>query len=483
METQKQSKASDILVMKFGGTSVGSPEAMQTVADIVAAEKKRWKGVVPVVSALNGVTNILLDTAQKAASGDRSVVEASTKDLHDRHRMMLESLLTTESEQKKLAWEINQLINEFTSLVHAMYVLGEASPRGIDAVGSLGERMSARILSSLLNERNIKAAAVDSTQLIVTDARFTSANPDESATREKTRSVLLPLIEKDITPVVTGFLGATPDGVVTTLGRGGSDYSAALLGAVLPAGEVWIWTDVNGVMTADPRLVPDAKTIEHLSYREVSELAYFGAKVLHPKTIRPVIENNIPLRVCNTFNPKNAGTWILADNSNITEGIVKAVTAINDMSLVTVEGTGMLGVPGVAARTFEAVARTGTSVPLISQASSEQSICFTVPIESTERVKKALEKAFSNEIQRRDIDGISISPAVGIVSVVGAGMRYTPGVAGRIFTALGEAKVNVIAIAQGSSEVSISLVVSQESLKYAVKTLHDLIQLEQGDKR
>ncbi|GAP23107.1 aspartate kinase [Leptolinea tardivitalis] len=480
MEITKPNKASEILVMKFGGTSVGSPDAMRTVAEIVEHEKKYWKGVIPVVSALNGVTNLLLETAQKAAAGDRSVIDANSQELRTRHQTMIDSLLTTESEKKKLTWEVTQLINEFTNLVQAMYVLGEASPRGIDAVGSLGERMSARVLAALLNEHKVKATAVDSTQCIVTDARFMSANPDETATREKTRSTLLPLIEKGTVPVVTGFLGATPDGVVTTLGRGGSDFSAALLGAAIPAGEVWIWTDVDGVMTADPRLVPDASTISQLSYREVSELAYFGAKVLHPKTIRPVIENNIPLRVCNTFSPEKTGTWIVSDTSYLTKGIVKAVTAISDLSLVTVEGTGMLGVPGVAARTFDAVAKTGTSVPLISQASSEQSICFTVPIEAAERVKKALEKAFTGEIQRRDIDGISISPAVGIVSVVGAGMRYTPGVAGRIFTALGDAHVNVIAIAQGSSEVSISLVVSQESLKEAVRTLHGLINLEQG---
>lgn len=475
METQKSNKQTQILVMKFGGTSVGSPEAMRTVAEIVETEKPHWRGVIPVVSALNGVTNLLLDTVHKASSGDKSVIDVSAKELHNRHQTILDNLLVSDVEKRKVSWEINQLINEFSNLVQAMCVLGEASPRGIDAVGSLGERMSARILTALLNEKQIKAEAVDATQLIVTDARFTSANPDETATREKTRRVLHPLIDKGIIPVVTGFLGATPDGAVTTLGRGGSDFSAALLGAAMPAGEVWIWTDVNGVMTADPRLVKEARTITHLSYREVSELAYFGAKVLHPKTIRPVIENNIPLRVCNTFAPKNEGTWIVSDETYLTEGIVKAVTAIDDMSLVTVEGTGMLGVPGVAARTFEAVAKTGTSVPLISQASSEQSICFTVPIEASERVKKALEKAFANELSRRDIDGISISPAVGIVSVVGAGMRYTPGVAGRIFTALGNASVNVIAIAQGSSEVSISLVVAQDELKMAVKTLHDLI--------
>ncbi len=479
MEIRKKNKASEILVMKFGGTSVGSPQAMVTVANIVAAEKERWRGVIPVVSALNGVTNLLLETAQKASSGDEFVVENATKELHKRHREMIDQLLSSSEDKARVAWEINKLIGDFSNLVHAMYVLGEASPRGIDAVGSLGERMSSRILAGLLNERNVLAEAVDSTQLIVTDDWFTSANPDEEATKIKTQQTLLPMIEKGIVPVVTGFLGATADGIVTTLGRGGSDFSAALLGAVLPAGEVWIWTDVDGVMSADPRLVPEARTIDRLSYREVSELAYFGAKVLHPKTIRPVIENDIPLRVCNTFMPEHEGTWIVSDSSYVTGGVVKAVTAIKDLSLVTVEGTGMLGVPGVAGRTFNAVAKTGTSVPLISQASSEQSICFTVPLDSAEKVKTALEKTFTGELQRRDIDCITISPAVSIVSAVGAGMRYTPGVAGRIFTALGTAGVNVIAIAQGSSEVSISLVVDQDSLKEAVKTLHDLILSDQ----
>jgi aspartate kinase len=428
------------------------------------------------------VTNLLLGAAHKAASGDRNEMDITVRELHQRHQEMLDNLISRNEIKEMAAWEINQLIGEFSNLVQAIYVLGEASPRGIDAVGSLGERMSARILSAVLNDRNIKASSVDATQLIVTDNRFTFANPDEAATRKKTQKVILPMIDQGITPVVTGFLGATPDGIVTTLGRGGSDFSAALLGAVLPAGEVWIWTDVDGVMTADPRLVAEAVTIHQLSYREVSELAYFGAKVLHPKTIRPVIENNIPLRVCNTFAPEKPGTWIVSDTNLITEGVVKAVTAIDGLSLITVEGRGMLGVPGVAARTFEAVAKTGTSVPLISQASSEQSICFTVPFDAAERVKASLERAFAGEIQRRDIDGITSSDVMGIVSAVGAGMRYTPGVAGRVFTALGDAKVNVVAIAQGSSEVSISLVVAENELKRAVATVHKLIQPEQGEK-
>jgi aspartate kinase len=480
MKKQSKTSLSRILVMKYGGTSIGSPEAMAAAADIVAHERENWKGVIPVVSALSGVTNLLLDAANSAAAGNSKIDEETSRELLKRHKLLIEALIHNDEIKKSTTREINQLIFDFANLVQAMYVLGEASPRGIDAVASLGERMSARLLAGVLNERGIASVAIDATQLVVTDARFTFANPDESASKIEIRKVLLPMLDQGLTTVVTGFLGATREGIVTTLGRGGSDYSAALIGALLPADEVWIWTDVNGVMTADPRLVPSAATIDTLSYREVSELAYFGAKVLHPKTIRPVIENNIPLRVCNTFSPDKRGTWIVSDSNTITEGVVKAVTAINGLSLITVEGRGMLGVPGVAARTFEAVAKTGTSVPLISQASSEQSICFTVPLESAEKVKVSLENAFAGEIQRRDIDRISSSDEVGIVSVVGAGMRYTPGVAGRVFTALGNALVNVIAIAQGSSEVSISLVVSQSDLKKAVTTLHGLIQPEKG---
>ena len=260
-------------------------------------------------------------------------------------------------------------------------------------------------------------------------------------------------------PVVTGFIAATPEGIPTTLGRGGSDYSAALIGAALPAAEVWIWTDVDGVMTADPRLVPDARTIPTFSYREVAALAYFGAKVLHPKTIRPVIERGIPLRVRNTFNSAHPGTLIVGDDLAESDGRIKAVTVIRGQHLITIEGRGMLGVPGVAARAFGAVAATDTSVLLISQSSSEQSICFVVPAEASSQVLDALHMEFAQELARRDIDRIWRTDEVVVLTVVGAGMQHTPGVAGQVFSALGEQQVNVIAIAQGSSEASISMVV------------------------
>ena len=280
--------------------------------------------------------------------------------------------------------------------------------------------------------------------------------------------------------MVTGFIGATPEGVVTTLGRGGSDYSAAILAAALSADDVWIWTDVDGVMTADPRLVSEARTIPKITYSEIAELAYYGAKVLHPKTVRPVIDAGIGLRICNTFNPEHPGTRLVGNGQTTKvkqkrDEVVRAVTAIPLQRLVTIEGRGMLGVPGVAARAFAAVASTGTSVPLITQASSEQSICFAVPSVSANAVVKALNKVFMHELEERDIDRVWVTEDVTIVTVVGIGMRTTPGVAGKIFTQLGSRDINVLAIAQGSSEVSISMVVDPGAAEAAVKALHELI--------
>jgi aspartate kinase len=282
------------------------------------------------------------------------------------------------------------------------------------------------------------------------------------------------LLAAGIIPIITGFIAATKDGIPTTLGRGGSDYTGAILGQTLQADEVWIWTDVDGVMTADPRIVPTAKSIPSLSYREVSELAFYGAKVLHPKTMRPCVENNIPLRIKNTFNPDHPGS-VIVPNANGHNGGIKAVTAIKNLSLITVEGTGMLGVPGIAARTFGAVAKNGHSVLLISQASSEQSICFAAAEAQSTGIIADLEVEFTKELDRQDIDRIWAIHPVSIVTIVGAGMRHTPGIAGSLFTVLGNASVNVIAIAQGSSECSISVVVSDHDTGTAVSQIHRLI--------
>jgi aspartokinase/homoserine dehydrogenase 1 len=462
------------LVMKFGGTSVGNAAAIRQVVNIVQKEHAsgQWGAVVVVVSAMSKVTDMLLAGAQAAVDGHDGQVKQLATEMRSRHLEALRELAPQAADAQAV---ITGCLDEFAGLCHAIGILGEASPRALDAVASLGERMSAPLVAAALRQAEIPACAVDSTQLIVTDAVFQSASPDIAATQARVTAQLGPVVADGQVPVVTGFIGATPDGTVTTLGRGGSDFSAAILGAAMAADEVWIWTDVDGVMTADPRLVPEARTLPELMFREISELAFYGAKVLHPKTIRPVVERKIALWVKNTFNAGHPGTRIVPDNG-VTHGVIRAVTVFKGQQMITVEGRGMLGIPGIAARTFAAVARTGTSVAMISQASSEQSICFVVPYASGQAVKQALAEEFHRELARSDIDGIATSPEYAVVTIVGAGMRHTPGIAGRIFGALGDSGVNVVAIAQGSSECNISLVVAVEDAHAAVKAIHALIE-------
>ncbi|MEZ4519970.1 MAG: aspartate kinase, partial [Chloroflexota bacterium] len=365
-------------------------------------------------------------------------------------------------------------IERFQALCSAVCVLGEITPRALDTISGMGEQMSVRILAAYLRQIGHAAEAVDATRLIVTDDHFQQATPIPALTREMTTAALGPMLKKGTIPIVTGFIASTIGGLTTTLGRGGSDFSAAILGQALGAEEVWIWTDVDGVMSADPRLVPDAKSLPELTYREVSELAYYGAKVLHPKTMRPCVENGIPLRIKNTFNPDHPGT-VIVEEAEASNGGFKAVTAIKDVSMITVEGKGMIGVPGIAARTFGAVARINVSVLLITQASSEQSICFIVPEEAVDSVIAGLEEEFSNELVRRDIERIWAAPSVAILTIVGAGIQRISGIAGRVFSALGDNGVNIIAIAQGSSECSISVVVEADDVAAAVGNVHRLI--------
>ena len=468
------------LVMKFGGTSVGSVDALAQATQIIKNAREQYPRVVVITSAMSGVTDLLLKCATLAAQGNIDSLPEAESGLRAKHFSVADVLVTDKEARESTKQQINCLIEYLVDLCKAIAVLGEASPRALDAVASLGERMSVRLLGAVAESAGVRAKVIESSEFVVTNSHFQNANPDFDLTTEKTQQCLNPLLEAGMVAITTGFIGATPEGVITTLGRGGSDYSAGIIGSVLPADDVWIWTDVDGVMTADPRLVPSAKTLPEISYGEIAELAYYGAKVLHPKTIRPLVEAGIGLRICNTFNPLHAGTRLIANgyaNGKVYKGehVIKAVTAIRKQKLVTVEGRGMLGVPGVAARAFGAVASTGTSVPLITQASSEQSICFAIPTESADQVLHALQRNFAIEISERDIDRVWATEDVSIITVVGIGMRHTPGVAGRIFSQLGNQNVNVLAIAQGSSEVSISLVVDTADTECAVKALHELI--------
>ena len=462
----------NLLVMKFGGTSIGTPAAMAQAVRICLDAHRTWEHLVVVTSALSGITDHLIASAEQAARGDLSTFNATLSELGERHHAMIAALIREPQQQALVRRDVDCLVTDFNNLCQAIHVLGEASPRALDAVAAIGERLSVRVLAGAITSAGLPAEYVESTRLVVTDAHFQNAIPDMAATACASREVLEPLLARGRIPVVTGFIGATPEGLTTTLGRGGSDYSASILAVALDAKEIWIWTDVDGVMTADPRLVHEARTIPVLSYREVAEMAYFGAKVLHPKSIQPAIQNGIALRVCNTFNPTNPGTRLVSEREANGFGAIKAVAAIRGLQLITLSGTGMLGVPGVAGRIFSAAATTGISVPLIIESTSEQAICFPVPKERSAEVIRALRAHLTDVFQRGDIERADISAEVDIITVISPALRSTAGVAGRIFGALGEAGINVLGISFGASDVSINLIVGAQDTQHALIELH-----------
>jgi len=477
--------------MKFGGTSVGDAEpiaqAAQIVREAVTGPSTRRGGmgqafaspqpVVVVVSAMSGVTDSLVKAATSAARRDGQTFRQVKASLLDRHRAVTEAIVGDGEVRSALLGEIETLLHEFESLCQSIYILGELTARGLDAVSSLGERLLVRVFTAALWNLSVEAQPLEATTLIITDDNYGGATPLMDETRARVQANLVPLLAEGITPVVTGFIGATPAGIVTTLGRGGSDYTAAILGNCLDSREIWIWTDVDGIMTANPRVVPEARTLPEISYAEAAELSYFGAKVLYPKTILPALEKSIPIRIVNTFNPGHPGTLVVAE-AEPTGKAVKAITAIKGLSLITVEGRGMIGVPGIAAKVFSAVARESISVLMISQSSSEQNICFVVQQEANGRALRALEDEFELELARRNIDRIWAQGDVAIVAVVGAGMKGTPGIGAKVFGALGRNAINVICVAQGSSEYNISLVVDEKDVDDAVRYIHQEFELE-----
>lgn len=461
------------LTMKFGGTSVGSPEAIANAASIVGEELARGSRIIVVVSAMSGVTDALITSVREASSGNKWAYLSCAQKLRDRHEEAVNMLTSPGKDRDNVVHEIIALMNQHTELCQAVNILGEATPRIHDAVVSFGERLSARVTAAALRQQGVNAVAYDASQFVVTDDRFGSAAVHWDETEARIRKHLLPVLESGITPVITGFIGATQQGHVTTLGRGGSDYTGAIFAAATDCDELIIWTDVDGVMTTDPRIDRRARVLPYISYQEVGELAFYGAKVLHPKTVQPILNRGIPMRVRNTFNSRHPGTLIGADGQP-SETVIKAVTSVSNVSLLTVSGQGMIGVPGIAGRTFLATAKAGANILMISQASSEQNFCFVVLDGKAGEAKAAIESELSVEIERQDVDSVEVMGQVAIVTTVGAGMRGTPGVAGRIFTVMGDKAVNVIAIAQGASECSISFVIEEAELKKAVLALHDL---------
>ncbi len=457
-------------VMKFGGTSVGDAACIARTAQIIATAAKKNQCVV-VVSAMSGVTNRLIDAAKKSATGDSNEGANLVSVLRGQHGSALEILIKETSARDRVMQKLDGVLAEAKRLCDGTALLRELTARTLDEVSSLGERLSAPIVAEAVRSLGLRSEAIEATELIVTDSYHGGAEPRMELTRQRAQARLRPLLAQGIVPVATGFIGATEDGKLTTLGRGGSDYSATILGAALDATEVVIWTDVDGVLTADPRLVPDARTIPEISYREAAELAYFGAKVLHPKTLNPVMEAGITVWIRNSFAPDKLGTKITPAGRSIGGG-VKALTAIRDVALIAVGGPGIVGVPDVVGRTFSTTAELRANVLLISQSSSQNDICFIVSAGDAARTMDALRKEFAHDLAHHKVEHVTVVNNIAIVAVVGENMRGTPGVAGRTFAAMGRENVNLIAIAQGSSESNISFVVEDQAVMKALIATH-----------
>lgn len=470
-----RSRKRPLRVMKFGGTSVGNAPCIGRVVDIIRAAT-RDSNIVVVVSAMSGVTDRLIEVAALSESGDCQRVAVILEELRNEHEAVVSALIPSTAERNHISCKMQEILREGDHLCQGTILLRELTQRARDTISSLGERLLAPLLAATLVDRGVASEAIDATEFVVTDSFHGSTEPLMEITRERCEARLRPLLDNGIVPVVTGYIGATSEGVLTTLGRGGSDYSATILGAALDANEIIIWTDVDGVLTADPRLVSGACTIPEISYREAAELAHFGAKVLHPKTLRPVMQSDIPIWIRSTFAPERSGTKITPSGSP-NGGGVKALTAIADVALITVGGPGIVGVRDVLGRTFTTTGKVRADVLLVSQSSSQNDICFVVPTAAARRTVEALRREFAQDLARHSVEHITINQSVAVVAVVGEKMQSTPGIVGRIFGTLGRENLNIIAIAQGSSECNISFLVAKKDMKAALVTTHREFQL------
>jgi aspartate kinase len=460
---------SGLLVMKFGGTSVGNAERIATAADLIAGAKKE-RPVVAVVSAMAKVTDALLDTMRRAEAGDLAGMESNIRELERRHLEVCQALFSP-SQQSPIIGGIHSLLKEFDRICQGMLMLSVKPPRSVDEAVATGEKLSALIMAALLESRGVPAVSIDASKVIVTDATFGNASPIMDRTRQRAEEVLGPQIRSGVVPVVTGFNGATTDGRPTTLGRGGSDFSASILAAALDAEELWIWTDVDGIMTADPNVVSDAAVLDEVSYNEAAELAYNGAKVLHPRTLAPLVEKQIPVWSKNTFRLSAPGTRIVPRIRDASG--VRAITSLPRVALITIEAVNasMQGAQ-LMARALDALARVNVEVLLLSRSSYRQNFCMLVRSEELEMAMESLEPALAIELAHGYLHPIAVDQSVGLLAIVGEGMRGTPGLAVRLFTAISRENINIIAIAQGSSELTIAIVVKRDMLEKAVRAVH-----------
>ncbi len=465
-------------VLKFGGTSVGSVESIKQVIQIIDNQRRgdelQNSGQIAVVfSAMGGITNQLIEIGRMAITGETDYMELVRR-IEDRHFNVVKALIPVK-EQSKVVGHIRGIINELEDLLRGVSLIRELTLRTHDLITSFGERLSTTVITECVKSRGIPAQFLDARRIIKTDSQFGQAEVNYTLTNQLIQEHFAKSTDRSGAPVqmITGFIGSTEKNETTTLGRGGSDYTASIVGAALNAEIIDIWTDVDGMMTADPRKVPNAFNIPTITYAEAMELSHFGAKVIYPPSLQPAFARNIPIRVLNTFNPTHSGT-LVSRTAERRQYTITGISSIDDIALVNVQGSGMIGVAGVSAKLFGVLAVHKISVILISQASSEHSICFAIDPRGAENVKTILDAEFATEIDHGHIDNIAIERDLSVIATVGEGMKKSSGIAGKLFSVLGKNGVNIVAVAQGSSEINISVVINKNNLSKALNSLHNI---------
>lgn len=462
------------LVIKHGGTSISSSKDIQAVSKHVKTLSKKHQ-IVIVCSAISGTTDDLIEISESIKKEKKSKSEQLASKIINRHKQLAKEAIKNPDTRKKLLTNLNQDFTELLALIDGMVLLGEVTPRSMDYLISFGERLSTKLISSAINDSGTKSVPLTGKELgIVTDSNFGESKPLIDTTRLRVSKTVDTLFSKKTIPVVGGFAGGDQHGHVTTFGRGGSDYSATIIGSCIKADEIWLMSDVNGLMTADPKIVKNAKLLKEVSYIEAIEMALFGAKQIHPRTFEPLLAKKIPMKIRSSFNTENEGTLVTVSPSLAVKNTVKCVSSIRNNGLIDIQGGSMVGTPGTAAKIFATLAKSGINVMMISQNPSESSITIVVKNADLDKAVSSLEMELLGKIIKK----LEVTNNVAIIALIGSGMRGTIGVASRVFAAIEKNNVNVSMITQGSSELNLAFVVKNSDTNAAVRAIHNAFALD-----
>ena len=462
------------LVLKYGGTSISNTKDIQSVAKHVSTLSKKHQ-IVIVCSAISGTTDDLIEISQSIKKENKSKAEQLASKITNRHKQLAKQTIKKSDVQKKLLVKLNEDFIELVALIDGLVLLGEVTSRSMDYLISFGERLSVKLISAALNDLSKKSIPMTGKAVgIVTDSNFGESKPLMDTTRLRVSKTIDNLFSKKIVPVVGGFSGADQHGHTTTFGRGGSDYSATIIGSCIKADEIWLMSDVDGLMTADPKIVKNAKLLKEVSYTEAIEMALFGAKQIHPRTFEPLLAKKIPMKIRNSFSTSNEGTLVTASPSASVKNTVKCVSNIRNNGLIDIRGGSMIGTPGTAAKIFATLAKAGINVMMISQNPSESSITIVVKNSDLDKAVSVLEMDLLGKIIKK----LEVTTGVSIIALIGSGMRGTIGVASKVFAAIEKNKVNVSMITQGSSELNLALVVKNSDTNSAVRAIHNAFTLD-----